>query len=74
MSKHNATIGAVIGFGGAALCIALALLIHAIHPYLPAMREFLLWAMAPQFAMGMFAGVALCVAGAVVLEWGDGHV
>lgn len=47
---------------------------HAVEPYLPAMREFFLWAMAPQFAMGMFAGVALCVAGAVVLEWGDDHV
>ena len=74
MSKRNATIGAAIGFGGAALCIALALLIHAIHPYLPAMREFLLWAMAPQFAMGMFAGVALCAVGAIVLAWGGGHV
>ena len=70
MSKRNATIGAAIGFGGAALCIARAMLMHAIHPYLPAMREFLLWAMAPQFAMGMFAGVALCAVGAIVLVRG----
>ena len=74
MSKRNSTIGAVIGLGGAALCVALAMLIHAVEPHLPAMREFFLWAMAPQFAMGMFAGVALCVAGVVVLMWGDDHV
>lgn len=74
MSKRNATIGAVIGFGGAALCIVLALLIHAIHPYLPAMREFLLWAMAPQFAMGMFVGASLFAVGVVLIPWGDDHV
>ena len=74
MSKRNATIGAFIGFGGAALCIALAMLIHAVEPHLPALREFFLWAMAPQFAMGMFAGVALCAVGAIVLVWGDDHV
>ena len=74
MSKRNATIGAAVGFGGAVLCIALALLCHVIHPHLPAMREFLLWAMAPQFAIGMFAGIALCAVGAIVMMWGDGHV
>ena len=74
MSKRNATIGAVIGFGGAALCIALAMLIHAIHPYLPALREFLLWAMAPQFAMGMFVGASLFAVGVVLISWGDDHV
>jgi hypothetical protein len=74
MSKRNATIGAAVGFGGAALCIALALLMHAIHPYLPAMREFLLWAMAPQFAMGMCAGASLFAVGVVLISWGDDHV
>lgn len=74
MSKRNATIGAAIGLGSAGLCIALALLMHTIHPYLPALREFLLWAMAPQFAMGMFSGVALCLTGVMIFVWGDDHV
>ena len=74
MSKRNATIGAAIGLGGAALCVALAMLIHAVEPHLPAAREFFLWAMAPQFALGMFSGIALCAVGAIVMMWGDGHV
>ena len=73
MSKRNSTIGAAVGFGGAALCIALAMLIHTIYPYLPALREFLLWAMAPQFAMGMFVGTSLFAVGVVLISWGDDH-
>ena len=37
MSKRNATIGAAVGFGGAALCIVLALAYHIgkrLAPYL----------------------------------------
>lgn len=74
MSKRNAAIGAAIGFGGMALCIVLALAMHAIHPHLPALREFIHWLLEPQFAIGMFAGIALVVAGAAVMAWGDGHV
>lgn len=52
MSKRNATIGAAIGFGVAALCIALALAMHAIHPYLPEIRAFIHWLLEPQLVIG----------------------
>ena len=59
MSKRNATIGAAIGFGGAALCVVMALAMHAIHPHLPALREFILWLVQPQFVIGMFGGMLI---------------
>lgn len=59
MSKRNATIGAAIGFGGMALCIALALAMHAIHPYLPAIRAFIHWLLEPQLVIGMFGGMLI---------------
>lgn len=67
MSKRNATIGAAIGFGGMALCIALALIMHILNPYLPAIRGFLLWLCDPRAVIGMafgmvvMAGIAWCV-------------
>lgn len=59
MSKRDATIGAAIGLGGAALCIALALAVHAIHPYLPAIRAFIHWLLEPQLVIGMFGGMLI---------------
>lgn len=59
MSKRNATIGAAIGLGGAALCIALALAMHAIHPYLPAIRAFIHWLLEPQLVIGMLGGMLI---------------
>lgn len=59
MSKRNATIGAAIGIGSAALCIALALAMHAIHPHLPAIREFVLWLLEPQLVIGMLGGMLM---------------
>lgn len=59
MSKRNATIGAAIGFGVAALCIALALAMHAIHPYLPEIRAFIHWLLEPQLVIGMMIGMLI---------------
>lgn len=59
MSKRNATIGAAIGFGVAALCIGLALAMHAIHPYLPAIRAFIHWLLEPQLVIGMVGGMLI---------------
>lgn len=59
MSKRNATIGAAIGFGGMALCIALVMAMHAIHPHLPAIRVFIHWLLEPQLVIGMFAGMLM---------------
>lgn len=59
MSKRNATIGAAIGFGGMALCIALALAMHAIHPHLPAIRALIHWLLEPQLVIGMFGGMPM---------------
>lgn len=66
MSKRNATIGAAIGFGGMGACIALALVMHILNPYLPAIRGFLLWLCDPRAVIGMafgmvvMAGIAWC--------------
>lgn len=75
MSRHS-DAGPIAGlcFLACAVIVALALLVHAIHPYLPALREFLLWAMAPQFAMGMFVGASILAVGVVLISWGDDHV
>lgn len=54
--------GAAIGFLGMGACVALALLIHLIHPYLPAIREFLLWALEERFVMGMVFGMLVAAA------------
>lgn len=59
MSKRNATIGAVIGFGGMALCIAMALAMHAIHPYLPEIRAAIHWLLEPQLVIGMVGGMLI---------------
>ena len=59
MSKRNATIGAAIGFGVAALCIVLALAMHAIHPHLPEIRAFIHWLLEPQLVIGMVGGMLI---------------
>ena len=71
MSKRNAAIGAAIGFGGAALCIVLALAMHAIHPYLPALREFIRWLLEPQLVIGMLVGMLIGAGLIVCFERGD---
>ena len=75
MSRHS-DAGPIAGlcFLACAAIVVLALIGHAIHPYLPAMREFLLWAMAPQFAIGMFVGASLFAVGVVLISWRDDHV
>lgn len=63
----KALIGAAIGFGGMAACIALAVAMQAIQPYLPEIRGFLLWLCDPRAVLGMafgmvvMAGIAWCV-------------
>lgn len=47
--------GVVIGFGGMAVCVVLAVFMANG----PAMRAFLLWLVTPQFAIGLFGGMAL---------------
>lgn len=55
------------GFLFLAACVALLLIDHLLHPHLPAIRAFLLWAIDPRLAMGMGlgiiigAGIAWCV-------------
>lgn len=70
MSKRNATIGAAIGFGGAALCIALALAMHAIHPYLPEIRAFIHWLLEPQLVIGMVGGILIGAGLIVCMDMG----
>lgn len=72
MSRHS-DAGPIAGlcFLACAAIGALALLGHVIHPHLPALREFLLHTITPQFAAGMFAGVALCMTGAALFAWGE---
>lgn len=55
------------GFLFLAACVALLLIGHLLHPHLPAIRAFLLWACDPRLAMGMGlgliigAGIAWCL-------------
>ena len=58
-NQEKALIGVAIGFLGMGACVALALMIHLTEPYWPEVREFLLWAMEPQLAMGMGFGMIL---------------
>lgn len=66
-NQEKALIGAAIGFLGMGVCIALAVAMHAIHPYLPAIRGFLLWMCDPRAVIGMafgmisMAAIARCV-------------
>jgi len=64
-NQEKALIGAAIGFGVAALCIALALAIHAIHPHLPEIRGFLLWMCDPRAVIGMAVGMVVMA----VIAW-----
>ncbi|HEY1035519.1 MAG TPA: hypothetical protein VGE09_11120 [Pseudoxanthomonas sp.] len=57
-------IGVAIAFVGIVACAALALLFHWLHPHLPEIREFLLWALDPRLVMGMVLGI-LIAAGVV---------
>lgn len=59
MTKRNATIGAIIGSCGMALCIAMALAMHAIHQHLPALRDFIHWLLEPQLVIGMVGGMLI---------------
>ena len=70
MSKRNATIGAAIGFGGMAVCIALALAMHAIHPYLPEIRAFIHWLLEPQLVIGMVGGMLIGAGVIVCMDMG----
>lgn len=70
MSKRNATIGAAIGFVGMPLCIALAMATHAIHPYLPALREFIHWLLEPQLVIGMVGGMLIGAGLIVCMDMG----
>ena len=63
MSNENkkldkALIGAAIGFLGMGACLALALLMQLVQPHLPGIRQFILWALEPQLAIGMAIGIA----------------
>lgn len=66
-NQEKALIGAAIGFLGMGVCIALAVAMQAIQPYLPAIRGFLLWMCDPRAVIGMafgmvvMAGIAWCV-------------
>lgn len=66
-NQEKALIGAAIGFGGMGACIALAVAMQAIQPYLPAIRGFLLWLCDPRAVIGMafgmisMAAIAWCV-------------
>ena len=70
MSKRGATIGAAIGFGGVALCIVLALAMHAIHPYLPEIRAFIHWLLEPQLVIGMVCGMLIGAGLIVCMDMG----
>lgn len=59
---NKALIGVAIGFLGMGACVALALLMHLVHPYLPAIREFLLWELEARFVMGMVFGMLIAAA------------
>lgn len=52
-------IGVLIGLGGASLCAVLALAFSQLRLHGPALREWLLWLVTPQFAIGM--GVMLAI-------------
>lgn len=62
----KSSIGFVIGACGVAACVALALVMHILNPYLPAIRGFLLWMCDPRAVIGMalgmvvMAGIAVC--------------
>lgn len=63
----------LIGFAfatvGLAVCAVLFYALHYARIYGHAVREFLLWAIVPQFAMGMFSMAALMAVFVVVLVW-----
>ena len=64
-------IGAAIGFGGMAACIAIVYAGGLWTRYAPDVRDFLLWAITPQFAMGMFTMAGLGALVVVAVIWGD---
>jgi len=57
MNRENSERSAAIGFAIAAVglvaTMVFAALSHLLRPYGPVVREFLLWLMVPQFAIGM---------------------
>lgn len=60
----KAAIGVAIAFCGMVACVALAALFHWLEPYMPAIREFILWSLDPRLAMGM--GFGVIVGGAIM--------
>lgn len=59
MKPQTVTRVAIAGVTIPALIIALVILIHDLHPHLPAIRDFIHWALDPRLAMGMGFGMLL---------------
>ena len=54
---------------GLALCALVAYATHALRVYGPTIREFLLWMVVPQYALGMLTMLVLVALFALAMCW-----
>lgn len=71
MTVDKPAIGAAIGFGCAAICVALAYAMTLIRTYGPVLREAIHATVTPQFAAGMFFMAALVCMACLLFAWGE---